>query len=153
MTELSTVDEILDFAIKGEEESAAFYRGLAGKVDKAWMKQVFEGFAKEEDGHKTKLLAVKQGKKLASAAAKVADLKIGDYMVAADVSNPASLDYQQALVIAMKKEKAAFRLYSDLAGKTDDAGLKETLLGLAQEEAKHKLRFEVEYDEFVLTEN
>ena len=53
----------------------------------------------------------------------------------------------------MKKEKAAFRLYSDLAAKTDDANRKETMLGLAQEEAKHKLRFEVEYDEFVLTEN
>ena len=37
--------------------------------------------------------------------------------------------------------------------KVDDAGLQETFLGLAQEEAKHKLRFEVEYDEFVLTEN
>jgi rubrerythrin len=153
MTELSTVDEILDFAIKGEEESAAFYRGLAGKVDKEWMKKVFESFAKEEDGHKAKLLAVKDGKKLVASAEKVADLKIGDYMVAADVSDPTTLDYQQALVIAMKKEKAAFRLYSDLATKTDDAGLKDILLGLAQEEAKHKLRFEVEYDEFVLTEN
>jgi hypothetical protein len=27
------------------------------------------------------------------------------------------------------------------------------LLGLAQEEAKHKLRFEIEYDDQILTEN
>jgi rubrerythrin len=153
MTKLDTVNGILDFAIAGEEESAAFYRGLAAKVDQAWMKKIFEGFAKEEDGHKAKLLAVKDGRKLERAAEKVADLKIGDYMVDVDVSDPASLDYQQALIIAMKKEKAAFRLYSDLAEKTEDAALGDVLLGLAQEEAKHKLRFEVEYDQFILTEN
>jgi rubrerythrin len=53
----------------------------------------------------------------------------------------------------MKKEKAAFRLYSDLAGLADDAQLRNTFLFLAQEEAKHKLRFEIEYDENVLVEN
>ena len=31
--------------------------------------------------------------------------------------------------------------------------LKQTFLGLAQEEAKHKLRFEVEYDDVILAEN
>ncbi len=39
-------------------------------------------------------------------------------------------------------EKAAFRLYTDLAAKTDDPELQKLLLDLAQEEAKHKLRFE-----------
>ena len=70
-----------------------------------------------------------------------------------DDMKAAWLDYQKALIIAMKKEKAAFRLYSDLAGRVDDAGIRDLLLGLAQEEAKHKLRFEVEYDDFVLAEN
>ena len=55
--------------------------------------------------------------------------------------------------VAMKKEKAAFRLYTDLAASTDDADLKATLLLLAQEEAKHKLRFELEYDEQILKDN
>ena len=63
------------------------------------------------------------------------------------------LDYQQALIVAMKKEKAAFKLYSDLAASTDDENLRTILLGLAQEEAKHKLRFEIEYDEQFLSEN
>jgi rubrerythrin len=51
----------------------------------------------------------------------------------------------------MKGEKGAFKLYSDLASTTDDPGLRATLLGLAQEEAKHKLRFEIEYDDEFLT--
>ena len=53
----------------------------------------------------------------------------------------------------MKQEKAAFKLYSDLARMASTAELRELLLGLAQEEAKHKLRFEIEYDENVLKEN
>ena len=53
----------------------------------------------------------------------------------------------------MKKEKAAFRMYSDMAAAVEDDELKRTLLALAQEEAKHKLRFEVEYDECVYQEN
>ena len=55
--------------------------------------------------------------------------------------------------MAMKAEKAAFKLYTDLAAATDDDGLKQIFLDLAQEEAKHKLRFELEYDDSILTEN
>jgi len=53
----------------------------------------------------------------------------------------------------MKAEKAAFKLYTDLASATDDPTLKAMLLGLAQEEAKHKLQFEIEYDEEILKQN
>ena len=63
------------------------------------------------------------------------------------------MDYQQALVVAMQKEKMAFKMYSDLAETVDDENVKNVFLSLAQEEAKHKLRFEVEYDEHVLTDN
>jgi len=150
---MSDVNEILDFAIAEEQKAADFYTDLAGKMAKPAMKKIFEGFAKEELGHKAKLEAVKGGQKLLSSAAKVADLKIGDYLIEVDSDDGGDLDYQKALIIAMKKEKAAFRLYSDLASKTDDEEIRGILLGLAQEEAKHKLRFEIEYDEFVLTEN
>jgi rubrerythrin len=57
------------------------------------------------------------------------------------------MDYQQALILAMKKEKASFKLYNDLAAQTDDANVKSTMLIMAQEEAKHKMRLEIEYDD------
>lgn len=151
MSNWKSVDEILDFAIKGEEEAAAFYTDMATRVEKEWMKKAFLNFAKEEQGHKAKLEAIKSGKKLFPAQKTVLDLKIGDYLVEAEVKP--EMDYQDALIVAMKKEKAAFKLYSDLAQSTDDADLRNTLLALAHEEANHKLRFEVEYDEFVLREN
>jgi rubrerythrin len=151
MAELNTVDEILDFAIEREQEAADFYSGLATRARTRAMKGTFEQFAGEERGHKAKLQSVKAGKKLLSSQKKIRDLKIGDYLV--DEEPTEDIDYQDALILAMKKEKAAFRLYSDLAAKVDDAEIKGMLLGLAQEEAKHKLRFELEYDENVLTDN
>ena len=151
MKAFGSVDEILDFAIGKEEEAAQLYTSLAGRSKKSWMRQVFEEFAGEERGHKAKLQAIKEGKRLMPAAEKVMDLKIGDYVM--DVEAGPDLDYQEALVLAMKEEKAAFRLYSDLAAATEDETLRATLLALAQEEARHKLRFEIEYDEEILTGN
>jgi len=151
MKRWSNVDEALDFAIQGEEEAYHFYTDLAAKAEKPWMRSVFEGFAKEEQGHKAKLEGVKKGHQLKPAEQKILDLKIGDYLV--DIEPTGELDYQQALIVAMKKEKAAFRLYSDIAATIPDAGLREMFQALAQEEAKHKLRFEVEYDDHVLREN
>jgi rubrerythrin len=151
MEQWKSVDEILDFAIGQEEQAAEFYTGLAQRMDRPWMSKIFKDFAQEEMGHKRKLLDVKAGKKLLSSQAKVLDLKIGDYLV--DVEPTVEMDYQQALVVAMKKEKKAFKMYIDLAAATDDAGVQSLFLGLAQEEAKHKLRFEIEYDEFVMSEN
>ena len=53
---------------------------------------------------------------------------------------------QQVLQMAIEKEKAAFELYVELAGKIDDENSRQTLLALAEEEVKHKMRFEYEYD-------
>ncbi|KPJ49323.1 MAG: rubrerythrin [Dehalococcoidia bacterium DG_22] len=151
MKAFGSVDEILDFAIGKEEEAAQLYTSLARQTKKSWMRQVFEEFASEELGHKAKLLAIKQDKLLLPAAEKVMDLKIGDYLM--DVEASSGLDYQDALILAMKEEKAAFKLYSDLAAATDDEALRATLSALAQEEAKHKLRFEIEYDDHILSGN
>lgn len=151
MKKFQSVNEILEFAIKEEEASASFYRSLAAKMDRPWMKQVFEQFAAEEEGHKQKLLKFQSGELNLPPQEKVLDLKIGDYLVDAELN--ADMDYQQALMVAMKKEKAAFRMYSDLASVADDAAARELLLALAQEEARHKLRFEVEYDDVILAEN
>ncbi len=151
MKEFKSADDILDFAMAREEESYKFYMDLAKTVKRPGMKKMFEQFAREEQGHKAKILDIKKGKLMASAPKKIADLKIGDYLV--DVKPGKNLDYQQALILAMKKEKMAFKLYTDLAERAPAETLKNLFLSLAQEEARHKLRFEIEYDDMVMTEN
>ncbi len=150
MDQWKSVDEVLDFAIGNEEEAAQFYTELAEKMDRAWMSKIFKEFAREEEGHKRKLLDVKAGKQLAPVEGKVLDLKIGDYLV--ELQPSPDMDYQDALILAMQKEKSAFKMYSDLAEAVDDENLKTLFTSLAQEEAKHKLRFEIEYDDRVMTE-
>ena len=150
MTAWETVEEILDFAIENEDEAVRFYTELAETSQRSWMRETFLGFAKEEAGHKAKLIGIKKSGKLGVSDKAIQNLEIADYMV--EVTATPNMDYQQALVVAMHKEKAAFRLYSDLAEQADEPEIKAAFLALAQEEAKHKLRFEVEYDD-LLTEN
>ena len=146
-----SVDELLDFAISNEERAAEFYMDIASKVDSPTMKQAMNEFVEEEKKHKEKLIEIKNGKQLNAVKGKILDLKIGNYLV--DQEPTPKITYQEALILAMKQEKAAFQLYSDLASSTDNEALRAVLLSLAQVEAKHKLKFEIEYDENILREN
>lgn len=149
MSAYDSIEKILDFAIKEEEQAQTFYTKLASKADNPGTRKLLEGFAAEEAGHRAKLIDIKGGKHEFEAGENVVDLKIGDYLV--DVRPSADMGYKDALVVAMKKEKAAFRMYTDLAGRVEGP-LRDTFLALAQEEAKHKLRFEIEYDDNILRE-
>jgi len=144
MTTFESVDAALDFAIEQEEFSAQLYRKLAAAVKQPWMRQIFEDFAMEEVAHKEKLMLVKARKLLLPAQDKIMDLRRNDYMVSATPEDAA--EYHQALLLAMRKEKAAFKFYTQLAISTDMPELISLFNELAEEEAKHKLRFEIEYD-------
>jgi len=148
---MNTVSQILDFAIEREQEAADFYADLAQRAEKGGMKSVLLGFAEEEQRHKAKLLAVKGGEGELTPHHEVIDLKIVDYLV--DVEPGIDIGFQDALIHAMKREKAAFELYTAMAAKITDAALQEVFRGLAKEEAQHKLYFESEYDERVLRDN
>jgi rubrerythrin len=151
MSKINWMDEVLDFAIEREIEANKFYTELAKRMEDSAMRKVFEEFAKEELGHKAKLEAAKAGQFQMAQTEKVQSLNIADYVV--DVEPKPDMDYADALVVAMKKEKASYRLYLDLAEQVDNEELKSTLLWLAGEEANHKLRFEIEYDDVVLKED
>ncbi|MBN1787040.1 MAG: ferritin family protein [Sedimentisphaerales bacterium] len=151
MLKFNTTDEVLDFAIKNEIEAAKFYTDLAGKMDNPEMKKVFKDFADEEKGHRKQLEDIKKGRTFNVSKEKIADLKIADYTV--DVEPTSDMDYQAAITLAMKKEKKAFQLYTTLAYLIDDATAQQLFTSLAQQEAKHKLRFELEYDDIVLKDN
>lgn len=151
MQDFASVEDILDFAIGEEQAAFSFYRDLAAKVEASEMKMLFEEFAAEEQGHKAKLLDVKAGKELLAVEEQVTNLRISDYIV--DVNSEEELDYQNALILAMKKEKTAFKMYTNLAETAPNDRVRNIFLALAQEEAKHKLRFELEYDELIMEEN
>ena len=151
MNEFKSISDALDFAIQSEQEAADFYTNLADVSKNQAMREIFIQYAKEEKGHKKRLENIKRKKTFEFSGEKVFDLRIGDYLV--DVKPTTDMSYQDALILAMKREKSAFKLYSDLAGIAPNRGLRNIFLMLAQEEAKHKLRFEIEYDDNILKEN
>jgi rubrerythrin len=151
MKPFTTINEILDFAIGEEQAAVDFYLHLAAQSKNQETKKVFMEYAEEEMRHKAFIINVKDNGSFRLAAEKVKDLKIAEYLV--DVKPSANMSYQDSLILAMKKEKAAFRMYTMLADKAEDPSVKATFLNLAQEESKHKLRFEIEYDDFILKEN
>ncbi len=151
MERFKSVDAVLDFAIEREQEAVDFYTGLAGQTEISSLKKTLQAFAGVERGHREKLQAAKTNQAVVAVGGMAVDLKIGDYLV--DVDAGPEMSFQDALVVAMKREKAAMDLYNDLAGIVDDAGLQALFVKLAAEEAQHKFSFEAAYENHFLSEN
>jgi rubrerythrin len=149
---LHTIQEVLDFAIAREEEAHGFYTNLAGTMKDPAMKQAFEEFAAEELEHKAKLEAVKQGEYgPLDNSLPVPRMAIAECLK--EVAPSSDMEYAAALTLAMKREKAAYMMYLRLASEAKSGLMAELFLALAHQEANHKLRFEIEYDDVVLQEN
>lgn len=148
MPKVSPNDEIIEFAIAREIEAYHFYMALAGRVESPQIRTVFEDLAKEELEHKAKLELeiIKTGRTIKTEQEppeSTRDYK--DYIVS-DSDSLLDMDYKDMLLLGMEKEEAAFRTYVNLIPNVYDEESREVLLGLAEEEVKHKLRFETEYE-------
>lgn len=144
-------DEVIQFAIDGEQEAIDAYTTASEVVRGRSAKDMLLGMARQEEMHKNKLQSIDRERVSEAAIVNVPDLKIADFMD--DVTITAGMDYSDILAVAMKREQRAHNLYVALASNADDVELKKLFQVLAQEEAGHKLALEKEYDEHVLTEN
>ena len=135
----------MQLAIDKEVEAYNFYLALANAVADQRIGEAFEELAKEELEHKAKLEleVMKLGQTIAVEQNPVRPER--NYIVSNDPS-PLDMDYKDMLMLAMEKEEAAFRTYVNLAAIAHDEKSQEMLLALAEEEVKHKLRFQTEYD-------
>jgi len=145
MVEYDDYVDILKLAIAREVEAYNFYLALASRVEDRHIRKAFEDLAEEELEHKAKLEleVMKIGKTVAVELKPARPEK--DYILSDDES-PLDMDYKDMLLLCMEKEKAAFRIYVNLVESVQDEELREVLLAIAEEEVKHKLRFETEYD-------
>jgi len=146
--DFANIDEILDYAISREEQAAALYTDLAELVERPGMREAFLEFAREEMGHKQHLESIKAGELPALTIQQVQSLRISNSLVGREPD--AAMTYAEGLIVAIKAEQASQELYEGLAESTDDPNLAAIFSALASEEAKHKNRFELEYDELVL---
>jgi rubrerythrin len=145
-------NKILDFAISKEKEAVQFYQALQNKAKFNIQKKVLKKFEEMEKGHIIILNNIKQKKeKHFNVIPKVEDLQISNYLVETKFTKSSS--YQDIIIIAMKREEKAYKLYIDLANKTLDIDTKNLFRKLASEETKHKLHFEKIYEDEILSGN
>jgi rubrerythrin len=148
----STYNEIIAFAIDKEREAVDLYADLCNRAQSPSGKILFKELADMERGHKARLENLDIAYFASRELRQPEDLKISDYLVNVELTPHAS--YQDILLFAAKREKAAFDLYTDLGRiYTTIPQIKQIFDVLAQEEAYHKLKLEREYDEVVYKED
>jgi rubrerythrin len=150
MAEFETVEEILELAVAREEDAHIFLMALAARMVNPEMRKVFEELAAEELEHKARLELeiIKTGRVVKESRKKLYS-EANDY--AEDVGSEIDMDYKDLLTMAMQKEESSFRLYVDLASRVVNEDAYEILLALAEEEVRHKMRFEMEYNNILRT--
>lgn len=146
MGEMTTIGEILEFAIAREAEAVHFYMAMAQKASEPSTVQFFEDLVSEELEHKSRLeLEMMKEGLVARTVGVVPEVSTGGLQVSsAEVVE--KMVYTEALGLAIRKEKRSFRLYVRLAGRVSDEALRETFVSLAEEEARHIVALEEQYN-------
>jgi len=145
MSKPNSREQTLEFAIAREVEAHHFYLAMAERVENPAMRKMFEDLAGEELEHKAKLEleVMKLGRTVAT---EQRPGRPSDEYILSDGTALLDMEFKDVLLLAMEKEDAAFRIYVNLVEHAPDEESREMLLSLAQQEVKHKLRFEAEYD-------
>ncbi len=147
----SSFAEVVQFAVKREEEAARNYGKLLKMAKEQASRKLLDDLRQDEKNHKKILLGLTKVRVDATADKDVRDLKISDYLVAEPLTP--EMNFQDLLVFAAKKEKKAVDLYTSLAKKAKTKDQKRLFEFLVKQEKSHKLRLELEYERHVLWED
>lgn len=145
MEEFGPDNEILEFAIAREIEAYRLFMALAERASSPQMRKVFESLAQEELDHKEKLeLEIMKTGRTVPVTSEF-NVPEGRSVIPENQLRP-DMNYKDMLLLGIKKEEESFRTYIELLQRVQDEESREVLLALAEQEVKHKFRFEIEYD-------
>jgi rubrerythrin len=150
--QFENLEAIIDFAIDKEREAAGFYKQISrDEEDFSGSKKMFAEFAAEEQKHEKMLKEFKTKgipKSLQEYKLKwITDIKRSDYLV--DLEYEKGMPYNEILLLAMKREEKALKLYNDFLKQAETKESQKLFKVLCQEEAKHKLALETIYDDYM----
>ena len=139
------VSDILEIAIKREEDAYDFYMDIHSKVVDADVKGTLEFIAGEEKKHKAFLVSYRDGDFGATALrmSDVVDYKIAEYLEESEVGENSKPE--DVYLVASHRELRSHQFYTELANLHADGDLREMLLKMANEELKHKEKMEYLY--------
>lgn len=151
MGETSSVGDVLKMAISREIQAAEFHMKSAGRVDNPAVQVVFERLAEEELKHKARLeLELMKEGIVVQTVGKLVDVDEADYARELEVGPEAG--FKEVLRVAIEKERRSFKFYTHWAGVVPAEEVREVLLRLAEEEAKHLVQLEAEYTKLLAQE-
>ncbi len=145
---LSTLREIIQFAIDKEKDAQTFYRSAATLSQYPGIAPFFSELAAEEEKHQKLLEELPDPMTLPENSKTIPDLKISDYLV--DQKFHKDMRYQEVMILAMKNEEKSLKFYQAWQAKAQDPAQKKLFTYLADQEAGHKYRLESIYDEKIL---
>jgi rubrerythrin len=138
-----TDSEIIELAISKEQQDIDFYMDLSDRMEDPLMKDVFKTLSDEEREHK-ELLELELMKLGRVVGPREFDF---DWMEPEiDSVSLEGIGYLDALELAIDREEADFRMYSEMAVLSRDGEAKNMLFELAQQEVIHKLRLQSQYN-------
>lgn len=140
------LSELWDTAIYKEIASQALYIEAQRETDDPVAKTMLEELTMEEFKHAETLRKLKEtGWQPADWHREtLTDLKLSDYLSGPDMLKGAGL--QEVLIFAMKREQQSVAFYSQMMGALRLGAAKMLCSRLAQEELKHKMKLELEYE-------
>lgn len=149
--QFENLDAILDFAIEKEIEAAQFYAECSEMESLSGSREMLKEFAGEERKHQSMLEDFKKGvvrEEVSEYKLKwITDIKRSDFAV--EMEFTPGMAYHELLMLAMKREEKALKLYNDLLAKAETDQEQKVFKILCQEEAKHKLTLEKMYDDYM----
>ena len=147
-----TLESLIALAIKNEEEAYESYMELHNLVEDKEAKDTLKFLAQEEKQHKAYLVKYRDGGFRGNAMPMNAPV---DYKIAEQTEKPAirqDVTTKEVYLLAANKELNAYQFYRDLANLHPDGDVKEMLLGMAQQEMRHKEKVEYLYSNTAFTQ-
>ena len=143
-----SIEELIRFAIRKELAASQFYFDLAEIMSNDTVKELFVEMASDEINHKQllELEIMKLGKVIVEESPEI-DRNQQNFFFKSSFGKTLSIN--EIIQLAIQREQASFRMYMDLYALTDDDEQKQMIMAMAEEEVRHKIILEVQYDELL----
>lgn len=139
------VSDIIEIAIKREEDAYEFYMDIHSKITDSSAQSTLEFIAGEEKKHKAFLVSYRDGQfgDKGLRMSDVIDYKIAEYLEEPEIGENSKPE--DVYLVASHRESRSHQFYTEMANLHADGEPREMLLKMANEELKHKEKMEYLY--------
>lgn len=143
--------EMIEQAISYENCAIDYYKKLAEMASYKETTQTIKALVDDELLVVEKLVGLVEADKSQWIRNNLKNLKSENNLFALCIKE--TMSFEEAIILAMRKEKESYRFYKSLANATEGDKISKIFNELALKASDRKLQFELAYDDYVLSEN